>query len=180
MISGCADAGYSSRLQAVSKRGSHPSDPAPRGRALVERPGSPWRMTDACGSLRGDDFVDSYAALVVHWVGGCWVLQGRCPASTNRDQRSPEPPRRSVVSRVSARCPEGKQKISTRLVWVSQTTGLIVHPLFIFAGPSGHVTRVRSPHRKAAGRVPFRTRPGGIVPPGSPPGNDPPSCEGYA
>ena len=132
------------------------------------------------GSLRGDDFVGSYAALVVHWVGNCWVLQGRCPASTNQDQRSPEPPRRSVVSRVSARCPEGKQKISTRMVLGVQTTGLIVHPLFTFAGPSGHVTRVRSPHRKTAGTCALPNKARRHRASGFTTGECPPSCEGYA
>src|SRR5688572_10705274 len=36
-----------------------------------------------------------------------------------------------------------------------------VHPLFIFAGPSGNVTRVLSPHRReVARRRSFRAKPG--------------------
>ena len=65
-----------------------------------------------------------------------------------------------------ARSPKGRQRYPC--AWLGlQTTRLIVHPLFTFAGPSGNVTRVRSPHRKAAQtRALSEQGPAGVVPPG--------------
>ena len=100
---------------------------------------------------------------------------GPCLASTNQDQRSPEPPHRSVASRSRQRCPEGKQKISTPVV-------LGVHDNWVDRSPVVHLRgpiRTRDPRTFAAseGRgdaCPSEQGPAGIVPPGSPPGNDPP------
>ena len=63
------------------------------------------------------------------------------------------------------------------LVLGVHTTGLIVHPLFTFAGPSGHVTRVLSPHRKAAGTRALPSQARRHRASGFTQGNDPPSVK---